>query len=115
MTDTLAVIIAKDARIEAVETDLEFAKRRIAELEAALAFIDEKCQLYGAHDAARERIRIVLDNPSAILAAYRAQVERETLEKVMRLSRQGTGGRYIWALSIETEFAPKGDTDAQRD
>jgi hypothetical protein len=96
---------------------VEQAEAKCAELAAALAYIDEKCQLYGSSDAARGRIRIVLNDPSALLLAYRAQVERETLERVKDIACGHACVKYhglcecgpAIAGEIEAEFAPKED------
>jgi hypothetical protein len=96
---------------------LQQAEAKCAELAAALAYIDEKCQLYGSSDAARGRIRIVLNDPSALLLAYRAQVERETLERVKDIACGHACVKYhglcecgpAIAGEIEAEFAPKED------
>ena len=93
------------AAIDALMQD-EYMKKRVASVRLGIG----TAVGYG-----KVVVRVLDSGYSAILAQHDAEVKRRVLERIERMSCQGTGGRYVWMESIELAFAPKGESDAKRD
>lgn len=125
-TLTLMQMLADEkGKTETARAALAASEQKCAELAAALKQIIDVCQLAGSSIDG-----VKVDDIEAILAAYRAQVERETLEQVRtavastklvradKFSLLSVEVAYNHGIieamaAIEREFAPKGETKQQ--
>lgn len=136
----VAMLLEKDTELSKRLVELEAAERKCAELAAALDTLRRTGEcLRHWHDWGRDNEGVVISSrsfwefhealdetpdTSAILATYRAQVARETLERVYTCRPQYPDedvpqsyvaeileGQKDWAEAIEAEFAPKGESN----
>jgi hypothetical protein len=101
----------------------EKAEQRCAELAAAVQAIKSRMYPPTKVGALTQDVHVQASEVEVLfscdpLLAYRAQVERETLERVMRCKPADHDAAWscpieCWESFIKAEFAPKGETDAR--
>jgi len=132
--------LLKDAELNERTKELMAAEQRCAELAAALdraksymRVVSQEAEGYVKAKLLSGLDTLLASNYEAILAAYHAKVERETLERVRKCKPTWTAigedlsqpsifaarcsllATNAWDEAIEREFAPKGEIDAKRD